>query len=193
VLNKYCDEVRIMAYDQDTIDLSLDAAKGNGNLYSPVADPAWVESVLKETLKSIGPKKIMLGVPTYGYEYQVSWMNGITTYDRVRAFGYLAAMDRADSLGVAPVRNAWGELTLTFASSTHISVAPILQTTVESPIEPQILTTTNPNASTTFFITFPDSQSILDKITLAKKYGLRGVMLFKADGDIDPMTWAEMK
>ncbi|HVO28840.1 MAG TPA: glycosyl hydrolase family 18 protein, partial [Candidatus Paceibacterota bacterium] len=38
VLNQYCDEVRIMAYDQDTIDLTLDAQKGNGTLYAPVAD-----------------------------------------------------------------------------------------------------------------------------------------------------------
>ncbi len=193
VLNKYCDEVRVMAYDEDTIDLTLDNTKGNGNLYSPVADPAWVQSVITETLKSISPKKIMLGVPTYGYEYEVSWERGVTVYTRVRAFDYMDAMDRADSLGVEPTRNNGDELSLLYASSTHLTEPPILVTTVASPIEPSVLTTPNPNASTTFFITFPDSQSILDEINLAKKDGLRGIVLFKADGDIDPATWGYMK
>jgi spore germination protein YaaH len=193
VLNEYCDEVRIMAYDQDSIDLTLDDAKGNGSLYSPVADPAWVNSVLKLALRSISPKKIMLGVPTYGYEYEVSWSEGVMTYTRVRAFDYMDAMDRADSLGVSPVRNSADELSLTFASSTHLAEQPIFVTTVLSPIEPQILTAVNPNASTTFFVSFPDATSIGDEITLAKKYGIRGIMLFKADGDIDPATWGEMR
>ena len=30
VLNQYCDEVRLMAYDQETVDLKLDASKGGG-------------------------------------------------------------------------------------------------------------------------------------------------------------------
>ena len=193
VLNQYCDEVRLMAYDQETTDLVLNAAKGNGNLYAPVADTEWSQAIITEALKSISPKKIMLGVPTYGYEYQVSWANGVTTYKRARAFDFMAAMDRADSLGIQPMRDNAGELSFTFASSTHLNVAPILTTTVPSPIEPQALTTINPNASTTFFVSFPDSQSILDKINLAKKNGLRGIVLFKADGDIDPATWGEMK
>jgi len=191
VLNQNCDEVRIMTYDQQTIDLTLNAAKGNGNLYSPVADPAWVRSVIKETLKYINPRKIMLGVPTYGYEYQVSWTAGETTYERVRAFDYLDAMDRADSMGIEPVRNNAGELSFTFASSTHLHVPPILVSTIPS-AQPIELANSAPS-STLFFVSFPDAQSILDKINLAKQYGLRGVMLFKADGNIDPLVWEYMK
>jgi hypothetical protein len=41
-------------------------------------------------------------------------------------------------------------------------------------------------------VTFPDSTSISDEIALAKQFGLPGVMLFKADGDIDPAIWNEM-
>jgi spore germination protein YaaH len=194
VLNKYCDEVRVMAYDQDTIDLTLNATKGNGHLYAPVADPAWVESVLKETLKYVNPKKVMLGIPTYGYEYQVSWNSGIMTYERVRSFDYSQAMDRADSLGIQPMRNNAGEMSFTFTSSTHIQVSPILVTDVLSPnVPPELATPPPTNATTTFFVSFPDAQSILGNINVAKKYGLRGAMLFKADGDIDPMTWQYMK
>ena len=60
VLNKYCDEVRVMAYDQGTIDLTLDASKGSSTLYAPVADPAWVARVLQNMLTTINPKKSCL-------------------------------------------------------------------------------------------------------------------------------------
>ncbi len=191
VLNKYCDEVRVMAYDQGTIDVKLDASKGNGTLYAPTADPAWVEKVIKNTITTISPKKVILGIPTYGYEYQVSWNMGATTYERVRSFTFFQAMDRADSLGIAPYRNNAGELSFTFASSTHIDADPSLTSIVASTL-PTALVTTNPNASTTFFVSFSDAQSTADKIALAKKYGLRGAMLFKADGDLDPATWGLM-
>jgi len=102
-------------------------------------------------------------------------------------------MDRADSISTAPVRNNADELSLTFASTTYIDVSPSLVSTVLSPVEPAVLVDPPANATTTFFISFPDAQSINDEITLAKKYKLRGAMLFKADGDIDPMTWQYMK
>ncbi len=190
-LNKYCDEVRVMAYDQGTIDINLDASKGNGTLYAPTADPAWVEKVIKNTIATISPKKVVLGIPTYGYEYQVSWNMGATTYERVRSFTFFQAMDRADNLGIAPYRNNAGELSFTFASSTHINVGPSLTSLVASTL-PTALVTKDPNASTTFFASVSDAQSTADKIAIAKKYGLRGAMLFKADGDLDPATWSVM-
>jgi spore germination protein YaaH len=192
VLNQYCDEVRVMAYDEDTIDLELDATKGNGQLYSPVADPDWVKQVLSDTLPYINPKKVMLGVPTYGYEYEVSWASGVTTYTRVRAFDYLDAMERAASMDITPTRNNADELSFVYTSSTYLSEPPILVTTVNS-TEPVVFDDPPPaNATTTFFVTFPDATSIADEIKIAKADGLRGVMLFKADGDIDPATWQYM-
>ncbi len=192
VLNQYCDEVRVMAYDQGPIDIKLDASKGNGILYAPTADPAWVEKVIQETLQYVSRKKVMLGIPTYGYEYQVSWTAGATTYERVRSFTYFQAMDRADSLGIMPVRNNAGELSFTFASSTHIfNVSPVLTSIVESTL-PTILASPNPAASTTFYVSFSDAQSSADKLKLVRKYGLRGAIFFKADGDMDPATWGIM-
>ena len=190
VLNQYCDEVRLMAYDQEGVDLKLDATKGgNGTLYAPVADPDWVKKLVVFALQSISPKKIMLGVPTYGYEYEVSWTNNQTTYQRVRAFDYFDAMARATSTGAAVTRNNADELAFAFASSTHIQEPPIL-TFTESSTQPLILMNPNPNASTTFFVSFPDAQSEMDKMALANKYGLRGVMFFKADGQMDPALWS---
>jgi spore germination protein YaaH len=193
VLNQYCDEVRIEAYDLDTEDLTLDNAKGDGALYAPVTDPDWVKEILSVTLPYISAKKIMLGVPTYGYEYEVSWDQGVTTYSRVRAFDFLDAEDRAASMDITPTRNSADEMTFTYTSSTYIQVSPILETTVNSPLEPTILAGDPPtSATTTFYVSFPDSQSIADEIKIAKADGLRGVMLFKADGDIDPLTWNYM-
>jgi spore germination protein YaaH len=189
VLNKYCDEVRLMAYDQETSDLKLNASKGgDGTLYAPTADPDWVTKVVKYAVQYISPKKIMLGIPTYGYEYEVSWDNNVTTYQRVRSWDFFDAMNRADSLDITPVRNNAGELSFTFTSSTYLSTSLALTSYVSS-TQPAVLKTHNPNASTTFYASFPDATSELQKVALAKKYGLRGVMFFKMDGDIDPAIW----
>lgn len=197
VLNKYCDEIRVMAYDQGTIDLTLDATKGDHTLYAPVADPAWVARVIQNTLKTINPKKIMLGIPTYGYEYQVSWANGATTYQRVRSFTFQEAMDRADFVGIAPTRDNADELSYTYQTSTYVSGIPATLTWYVSSTRPQALGPFGPqvpaNAMNTLFVSFSDAQSALDKINLAKKYGLRGVMFFKADGELDPAIWGDLK
>jgi spore germination protein YaaH len=197
VLNKYCDEIRVMAYDQGTVDLTLDAEKGSSTLYAPVADPDWVARVLKNMLTSINPKKVMLGIPTYGYEYQVSWSGGVTTYQQVRSFTFQEAMDRADLVGVAPVRDNAGELSYTYETSTYVSAIPAIFTSYVSSTKPQIFSVSSTplpgNATNTMFVSFSDAQSALDKIDLAKKYGLRGVMFFKADGQLDPGIWDDLQ
>lgn len=189
VLNEYCDEVRLEAYDQEQDDIKLDASKGgNGTLYGPVADPDWVTKVIQYAVQYINPKKIMLGIPTYGYEYEVSWADGVTEYQRVRAWDFFGAMDRADSLGITPTRDNAGELSFTFASTTYIQDPSILISYVSS-TEPAVLADSTSTGMTTFFVSFPDATSELQKVALAKQYGLRGVMFFKVDGDIDPAIW----
>ena len=193
VLNKYCDEIRVMAYDQGTIDLALDAEKGSSTLYAPVADPAWVARVLRNMLKTINPKKVMLGIPTYGYEYQVSWTDGETTYERVRSFTFQEAMDRSDIEGIAPVRDSADELSYTYQTSTYVPTIPATLTWYVSSTKPQMLDAVPADATNTMFVSFSDAQSALDKINLAKKYGLRGVMFFKADGELDPAIWGDLQ
>lgn len=200
VLGEYCDEVRLEAYDQGTIDLLLDASKGSsGQFYAPVADPAWVTKVIEQATPYIPAKKIMLGVPTYGYEYEVSWLDGVLTYQRVRSFTYLQALDRLDQLGITPTRDpSTDELTFTFTSSTYIAEPSDLTFDVNS-TEPPILQALGGGnqegeASTTlFYVSFPDASSTANEIALAKKFGLGGVILFKADGMQDPLTWSVMR
>ena len=68
-INKYCDRVRIMAYDQGRIDLKLNGS--NAVPYIPIADKAWVEKVVLLAAEEIDRNKIVIGVPTYGYEYDM--------------------------------------------------------------------------------------------------------------------------
>jgi spore germination protein YaaH len=148
-------------------------------------------------LTSISPKKVMLGVPTYGYEYQVSWVNGVTTYQRVRSFTFQEAMDRADLVGIAPTRDNAGELSYAYQTSTYVSAIPATLTSYVSSTKPQalapVVTPLPANATNTMFVSFSDSQSALAEIDLAKKYGLRGVIFFKADGELDPGIWSDLQ
>ncbi|MDE2071757.1 MAG: peptidoglycan-binding protein, partial [Patescibacteria group bacterium] len=50
-MNKYCDRVEIMAYDQGTIDVKLNNARSAP--YAPVADPLWVAALVDVAAQSI--------------------------------------------------------------------------------------------------------------------------------------------
>lgn len=192
VLNKYCDELRIMAYDQGVIDIKLDAQKGNGKLYAPVADKDWAEKVIKEAIKTVSPRKIMLGVPTYGYEYEAAWSGGITIYRRLRSLNIFQAINVAIAAGVPVLRNSAGEMGFWYTSSTLIEVSSALRWDVSS-TEPAEVASSSAAGGITRFVSLSDSQAAAEKIALAKKYGLRGVAFFKFDGEFDPLLWQVMK
>jgi len=193
VLNKYCDEVRIMAYDQGVVDIKLDASKGNGQLYAPVADPDWVEKVVKEATKFISPKKIMLGIPTYGYEYQVTWDNGIATYYRLRSHTFSQAMERASSTGAIPQRNSAGELSFSYSTSTFVNDLSASLIWSVSSTKPTAIISAGTSTPVMRYVSFADAESINQKIELAKKLGLHGVAFFKWDGEQDPLMWQLIK
>lgn len=170
-INKYCDRVRIMAYDQARVDLSLDRA--NPGLYAPVADPKWVEKLVDLASQTISKNKIVIGIPTYGYEYIVS-PGGVGGYSYVSdgALNPVYATDIAKALNITPERTSAGELSFIYypnATSTPIN---------------GVKTDTQTN-----LIVWSDAQAIKDKIDLAKKLGVRGVAIFKIDGGADPKMW----
>ncbi len=164
VLNKYCDEVRIMTYDQTTADIQLAQSKGKMMLYAPVADNDWVKKVIAEAAKTISPKKIMMGIPTYGYEFIVDRSTATTTYRKVRSINYADALLLATSLGISPARNNAGERSFNYEKNGVLH-----------------------------YVSFNDAESIKAKIALAKKLKLRGVTLFKIDGGADPLFWNALK
>lgn len=164
VINKHCDRVNLMTYDQGTIDLRLNALAA-GEPYIPVSDPRWVEKVVKLAAKDISKKKLMIGVPTYGYEYGLIPLSiSGYRYDLQWAFNPRYATDElVPQFGITPVRNSAGELSFTYTPTT--------------------------TPSTTRIVWWSDAEAIRQKVELAKRLGVRGVAIFKLDGGQDPAMW----
>lgn len=195
-INKYCDRVQVMAYDQGGIDRQLSRAAVGP--YTPIADVRWVEKVMKEAMKTIAAKKLVIGIPTYGYEYQVSpRSSGGYDYTRLWAFNPRYATDIAAKLGLTPTRTEGGELQLLYlpevlerkekgskvkndASSANLGV----------PATALSNAATAPAVRSAFNVmAWGDGTSVAQKVALAKRLGLRGVAIFKLDGGQDPTIW----
>lgn len=199
-INKYCDRVRIMAYDQQGIDQQLATqAASSSQLYAPIADPAWVSKVVQLASKSIKKSKIMIGVPTYGYEYAVTaYANNEYMYDILWTFNPGYATQIATQYGVTPTRNAQGEMFLTYVSTSSatttapISSVPYSQLAAAAAAADSASTAaTASNTHTSFrMLEWSDAQSVNDKIKLAKSLGVRGISIFKLDGGEDQNLWS---
>ncbi|KND50688.1 MAG: putative peptidoglycan hydrolase YvbX, NOT involved in spore germination [Parcubacteria bacterium C7867-001] len=204
-INKYCDRVRLMTYDQQFVDQKLVKAN-KGVLYAPVADPLWVEKVVKLVKKDIKASKLVVGIATYGYDYQVipnSDGSGYS-YTLVEAFNPKYALDTAAEFGITPTRNAAGEMSFSYVPSNTPSMLPSQQS-LEA-LAPSGTTSSylaaagalalqkNSGKQAPFHVLWwSDSKAIADKVALAKKLGVRGVAVFKFDGGADPLMWSVLK
>jgi len=183
--NLYCDSVRLMTYDQGRADLKLNSLMGTSTPYSPVADIRWVEKVLKLALIDIKASKIILGIPSYGYKYEVVPISsGGFRYERLRSMNYSDLFALYKSTGVLPSRSSSGELEMLFNATGTPSYAGVTATTTHR--ETGLFTS---KEAPLHYISVPDPQSALDKIALAKKYKLGGVVVFKLDGGFQDTLW----
>ena len=215
-MNKYCDRFEIMAYDQGTIDLYLNGLRAAP--YAPVADPAWVETLVSMAVKGgVAKNKIILGIPTYGYEYRITPTASSTSgyeYKRLWAFNPQYAIDIAAKLGITPTRDSAGELS--FAYDAKLLEPPVTtgsestqtqqqQTATIAQNPPSIISLqqgsgqagqagsqVNTNQPFNYF-SWSDARSIADKVAQAKNLGLRGVAVFNFDGGDDPKIWEVLK
>lgn len=195
VINKNCDRVKFMSYDQQTIDQKREAEVTEP--YGPVSDTAWVEKTMREAMKSIPASKIVLGIPTYGYEWEVrTYANNEHTYDLLWTFNPQYGWDIANEYNITPGRNAGGELGFTYFPKDGPLSLP--RPTASWPFNlvasaASALTTAQNTNMTYRMMTWQDSQAIADKVALAKRLGLRGVAVFKIDGGEDPKMWEVLK
>ena len=164
-INKYCDEVRVLAYDQENIDLQLNKLEGKGQPYMPVSDSSWVRKVLTETTKTISPNKIVLAVATYGQQYEItrksSAVDSSFSYNRIGSLTFKDALALASSTNSTLSRNSAGELGFIYSVGTS-----------------------------TRMVSVSDAVSVADKIRIAKSYKLKGIAVYKIDGTSDPKIWS---
>jgi spore germination protein len=58
-LGRAADLIMIMAYDEHSV----------GSSAGPIADPHWVEAVIRYASRTVDPAKVILGLPAYGYDW----------------------------------------------------------------------------------------------------------------------------
>lgn len=191
-INKYCDRVRIMVYDQQTIDQTLNK-QHEKEVYIPLADNRWVEKAVRFAMKDISPKKIVLGVPTYGHEYQVTAYADGFVYKKLWSFNPSYAVDIARSLNIAPTRTVGGELQFSYVPTTTPSGAPnasfVPNSNSVAAVAFALASSTNTN-HTFNVLWWSDAEAIRSKYMLSQKLGVRGVAVFKFDGGQDPLMWS---
>lgn len=194
VINTYCDRVRLMTYDQGTADVQLNAAQSAP--YVPIADPKWVEKVVTLASQIISKKKLVIGIATYGYEYQVTPLSTGFRYDLQWALNPKYALDLAASLGITPVRNSAGELSYLYmptATSTPGNEPPVSnnEAVASTSFSKRLAAASLPLAAALPLnvVWWSDASAIQDKIALANKLGVRGISIFKFDGGEDPALW----
>ncbi len=198
-INVICDRIVLMTYDQQRADLKANNER-KGLPYIPVSDPLWVEKVIKLSLKSFPEEKVMLGAPTYGRQWAVTvapeWFK---SYSSLGALNMPQMLEVADEHNVTPSRNAAGEMSFTYLpASTDSKVARDIKKMSVSKdvskgmkIAAQALAYANKTGKEVVINIgwYSDAEAINDKIELAEKYGLRGVSIFKFDGEEDEDLW----
>lgn len=200
-MNKYCDRIEIMAYDQGIVDRKLNAKRAAP--YAPVADPEWVEALVRLAAQTIDRNKLIIGIPTYGYEYKVTPLkDGTYQYKVLWPFNLKYATDIAEKLNITPFRNSAGEIGFAYYPELT-EVAPsddnstLLQQTTGNPSTTITQNADGKNTSGQLqpfnYVSWSDAQAIKDKVDLARKLGVRGVAIFKFDGGEDQEMWNILK
>lgn len=199
-INLACDRVQLMTYDQQRADLKLNKSK-IGLPYIPVSDVDWVEKVVDLTNNTIPNNKLSVGLASYGHNYQITvapdWFRD---YIRLGALNVPDIQDLIKEFKVKPSQNAAGEQSISYLpKNTTVKFPSNLKIPKDTPsgdkAAAQALAYANKTGKEIIvrYVTWSDALAMKEKIDLAKELGLRGVALFKIDGDEDQKVWDYLK
>ncbi len=196
-MNKYCDWVEIMAYDQQRADILLNNER-KGVPYNPVADIDWVDSVIDFALEDFDEDKVMLGIPTYGRAWDVTvapeWYRD---YERVASVNHGRAVELAEDIYDVPIgRTEGGEAVITYFPKdsvwTLLNQLPTPEGTPQGfeAAAKALLVATYANVEIPVrMLTWGDAEAAEDKLDLAEDYDLKGVAFFSFNDEEDSDIW----
>jgi spore germination protein YaaH len=186
-LGAVCVEARIMAYDMRFSDPIL--AKKEIAPYIPSADVRTVRDSVNYIATSIPREKIVLGVALYGYEYEVTEYATSTSYRLLWSFSpsYAKSLIAKRSLKVEHKES--GEAYAIYKGNSKQVPSKSFQSTAPFVTESELK-----EAKAHYnVIWWSDTKAVEGKIELAKNLGLKGISLFRLDGDTDDGLWEALK
>ena len=195
-IDRYCDRVQIMAYDQQRADISLNNRR-RGVPYAPVADEDWVEKVLELALEDIDADKVFLGIPTYGRAWDVTvapeWYRD---YESVAALNHDRIIELAEKYDADIGRTKGGEAVITyfpddspFFAFNRLTPPKDTPKGYEAAAVALYIATMTGIEIPVRFVVWSDAAAVEEKTEIADYFELEGVSLFKLDGEEDPDIW----